>query len=323
MPLRQIVVAHTADEVLALRSRWEYLQARCPSTVFQSFKWNWIAAKSFADREPPYVVFADTSNGMALLPLCINPERRILSCLGDVLFDYRDVLAIGDDTALLAAWDTVSRLGLPFSSGGLPASSHARWAGFHLNPFYRTPLVKTSEISADRFTATHTRCASRLRRLERMGVMFAEHSPASPALMCWIYQQKAAQPPDAGDNVFSDPRRIEFMSAVAANDPHNEEVFTFEMAGKCIAALVALREHRSRRFYTIWFDRQWARYSPGITLIYEVTRHSLAEGLNCDYMTGEQDYKMRLATSVEPLFWIEASAEELRMLPERRSTIAA
>jgi CelD/BcsL family acetyltransferase involved in cellulose biosynthesis len=323
LPLRQIIVARTADEMLALRGRWEYLHARCSSTVFQSFKWNWIAAKSFTDREPPYVVFAETNSGMALLPLCINLDRRTLSCLGDVLFDYRDVLAIGDDTALLAAWDAVSRLGLPFSSGGVQASSHARWAGFHLNPFYRTPLVKDAEISAECFAATHPRSASRLRRLERMGVVFAEHSPASPALVRWLYEQKAIQPPEAGENVFSDPRRIEFINAVAENDPHYEEAFTFEMAGNCIAALVALREHRCRRFYTIWFDQQWARYSPGISLIYEVTRRSLAQGLNCDYMTGEQDYKMRLATSVEPLYWIEASAEELRMLPERRSVVAA
>lgn len=321
--MRQIIVAHTADEMLALRSRWEYLQARCPSTIFQSFKWNWIAAKSFADREPPYVVFAETSSGMALLPLCINLERRKLSCLGDVLFDYRDVLAIGEDTALLAAWDTVARLGVPFSSGGLEASFHAKWAGFHLNPFYRAPQVKCSEISADRFAVTHTRSASRLRRLERMGVVFAEHTPASPAVTRWIYEQKAAQPPEAGENVFSDARRIEFMNAVASNEPHDVEAFTFEIAGKCIAALVTLREHRCRRFYTIWFDLQWAKHSPGISLIYEVTRRSLDQGLNCDYMTGEQDYKMRLATFVEPLYWIEASAEELRMLPERRSAVAA
>jgi CelD/BcsL family acetyltransferase involved in cellulose biosynthesis len=320
--LRHIVVARTADEILALRSRWEYLHARCPASIFQSFKWNWMAARFFADREAPYVVFAETNSGMALLSLCINLERKTLSCLGDSLFDYRDVLAVGDDSALLAAWDTTNRMELPFSTGGLPGSSHGRWAGFHLNPFYRTPLVRPAEISADCFATTHARCASRVRRLERMGAVFSEHSPASPDLMRWIYQQKAVQPPEAGENVFSDSRRIEFMSAVVANGPHGEEVFTFEMAGKCIAALVALREHRYRRFYTIWFDEQWARYSPGISLIYEVTRRSLAEGLNCDYMTGEQDYKMRFATSVEPLYWVEASAEELRTLSQRRAVAA-
>ena len=319
----RIVLAHTADEILALRSRWEFLQARCHPTVFQSFKWNWIAANAFADRESPYVIFAETCNGMALLPLCINQGVRSLSCMGDVVFDYRDVLIAGDDDALVAAWETAGRLGLPFSSGGLQASSRKAWAGFQLNPFYRTPVVKVSEISADDFSANHPRCASRLRRLERIGVALRKYSPAPVSLVRWIYEQKAVQPPETGENVFADPRRVGFMTAMVTTQPHLEELFTLEAGERCIAALVTLREHRWRRFYTIWFDEQWAKYSPGISLIFEVTRRSLADGLSCDYMTGEQDYKMRFATSVEPLFWIEASSEQLGAMAQRRMEIAA
>lgn len=319
----QIVLAHTADEILALRSRWEFLQARCHATVFQSFKWNWIAANAFADRESPYVIFAETSNGMALLPLCINQGKRSLSCLGDVVFDYRNVLTLGEDDALIAAWGEAARLELPFSSGGLQASSRKAWAGFRLNPFYRTPAVKVSEISADGFSGNHPRCALRLRRLERMGAALRQYSPAPVSLVRWLYEQKAMQPPEAGENVFADPRRVEFMSAVVACEPYSEELFTLEAGETCIAALVTLREQRWRRFYTIWFDQRWARFSPGISLIFEVTRRSLADGLNCDYMTGEQEYKMRFATSVEALFWIEASMEQLRDMAQRRVGIAA
>ena len=315
--MRRIVLVRTVAEILSLHSRWEYLQARCSRTIFQSFKWNWLAAQ-LLDHEEPHVVFSETENGMAILPLCINHRRKSLSCLGDVLFDYRDVMRVGDEDALLAAWGEASRIGLPLSTGGLQSNSRKRWSGFHLNPFYRAPKVTAAEVSADCFAARHSRCAARLRRLERFGVTLRIHIPATPSLLRWIYQQKAIQSPEAGENVFTDPRRIEFMAAVAEYDPHDEEVFELEIAGRCIAALVTLREHRCRRFYTIWFDQQWARYSPGIGLIYEVTRRSLAEGLTCDYMTGEQDYKMRFATSVEPLYWIEASAEELRTLSERR-----
>jgi CelD/BcsL family acetyltransferase involved in cellulose biosynthesis len=321
-PLRRIVLARTAAEILSLRSRWEYLQARYSGSIFQSFKWNSLAAHFF-EHEEPHVIFCETENGMTILPLCINHRRKSISCLGDVLFDYRDALTIGDEEALLAAWQQASRIDLPFSAGGLQASSNKRWAGFRLNPFYRTPIVKASDISADCFAERHSRSASRLRRLERMGATLRAEIPASPSHLRWIYQQKAIQPPEVGENVFTDPRRIEFMSAVAEHDPHSEDIFALKMAGKCIAALVTLREHRCRRFYTIWFDQQWARYSPGISLIYEVTRLSLAEGLTCDYMTGEQDYKMRFATSVEPLYWIEGSAEELRTLGERREVLAA
>jgi CelD/BcsL family acetyltransferase involved in cellulose biosynthesis len=48
-------------------------------------------------------------------------------------------------------------------------------------------------------------------------------------------------------------------------------------------------------------------------LIYEVTRQSLGEGLDCDYMTGEQPYKLRLATSSVPLYRVQATADQLAM----------
>ena len=66
-----------------------------------------------------------------------------------------------------------------------------------------------------------------------------------------------------------------------------------------------------RRFYTGWFAPEYEKHSPALALIYEITRQSLAAGLDCDYMTGEQPYKMRLATSAVPLYKVRASAEEL------------
>ncbi len=46
---------------------------------------------------------------------------------------------------------------------------------------------------------------------------------------------------------------------------------------------------------------------------------SLAAGLDCDYMTGEQPYKMRLATNSVPLYNVRATAEELAALEKRES----
>jgi len=77
------------------------------------------------------------------------------------------------------------------------------------------------------------------------------------------------------------------------------------------AAVVILRDEGVRRFYTVWFDHGLAKHSPAVTLIYEITRQSLAGALNCDYMTGDQGYKLRLATSSVPLYRLRATAEEL------------
>ncbi|HEV7673325.1 MAG TPA: GNAT family N-acetyltransferase, partial [Candidatus Angelobacter sp.] len=65
------------------------------------------------------------------------------------------------------------------------------------------------------------------------------------------------------------------------------------------------------RFYTGWFAAEYEKHSPALALIYEITRQSLANGLDCDYMTGEQPYKMRLATNLVALYKVRASSEKL------------
>lgn len=77
------------------------------------------------------------------------------------------------------------------------------------------------------------------------------------------------------------------------------------------AALVTLRDGNTRRFYTGWFDPALQKHSPALALIYEMTRESLAAGMDCDYMTGEQPYKLHLATRSTPLYRLHATPEQL------------
>ena len=127
-------------------------------------------------------------------------------------------------------------------------------------------------------------------------------------LIRWIYQRKAEQFEGSSQDIFSDPRRIEFIVRAASIDPTKFEIFAFTMRGiantpgDVIAALVTLRDGNVRRFYTVWFDQAWAQYSPGTVLVFAITQRSLAEGLDCDYMTGEQPHKIRLATGMTRLF---------------------
>ena len=52
---------------------------------------------------------------------------------------------------------------------------------------------------------------------------------------------------------------------------------------------------------------------------------SLEDGLDCDYMTGEQPYKLRLATNTVPLYRVSATAERMAEIGAGRgeSVIAA
>jgi CelD/BcsL family acetyltransferase involved in cellulose biosynthesis len=161
---------------------------------------------------------------------------------------------------------------------------------------------------ADDFGGMHPRLGRNLRRLERLGFQFRSYRGNHPQLLRVIYQEKAAQLPHS---LFHDPLRVEFMINAALLLPDRFEIFTLERGPQLCAALVTLVDSGTRRFYTGWFAPELSKHSPALSLIYEVTRQSLAAGLDCDYMTGEQPYKLRLANSSVPLYRMSASSEEL------------
>jgi len=301
------VIATTTAEVESLRGAWEHLYGAGTGTMFQSFSWNQLAVRRL--RAAPCVAFAQSDSGIALIPAAIEQGR--LGFVGDVLFDYRDVLATGTRGVLRHAWSQLAKLALPLSVRGLRAIDTQRdWEcmGFSLQPFVPAPRVLTQEISADEFTCRHSRSSRLVRRLTTAGAELRQYSGSSSELVRYIYTRKAEQ---RGDSVFCDAARIDFMVAVAAQVPAACEIFTLEAGSSLVAALVCFRDRATRRFYTICYDRAWAAYSPGAALVYEITRQSLVEGLDADYMTGEQPHKARLATSRQNLFRVEATAAEL------------
>ena len=128
-----------------------------------------------------------------------------------------------------------------------------------------------------------------------------------------IFAGKAAQHPSV--SLFHDPARIQFLVSAAAQMPEVFEIFTLENGPlDMAAAVVTLLDRGCRRFYTGWFAPEYEKHSPALALIYEITRQSLSAGLDCDYMTGEQPYKMRLATSSVPLYRVHATPEQLAAL---------
>jgi len=128
-----------------------------------------------------------------------------------------------------------------------------------------------------------------------------------------IYASKATQHPAS---LFHDSSRVEFIVEIARRVPEGFEIFVLESGSHLAAALVTLRDGNFRRFYTGWFNRDYEKLSPAMTLICETTCQSLAAGLNCDYMTGEHPYKLRLATGSIPLYRLLANSEQLAALGE-------
>ncbi len=306
----RIEILRSAEALRPLRGAWERLYDPARHSIFQDPEWNLLAARTFSSRQETFVIHAESDSGAAIIPACIHDGRVRL--LGDEMFDYRDVLAAGDGEILRRAWQQVAAAGRRLSLTALRGESACtewRALGFVPAPFCQAPGVRREMLATAEFAARHNRSARFLRRLARAGVEFRVHSGTETALVRQIYESKAKQPV-APQNLFTDPARIDFLVAVAGQEPRCE-IFTLETGGTLVAALVTYREESVRRFYTIYYDHAWAHESPGVAILMEVTRRTLEQGLDCDYMTGEQPHKLRFATDLTPLFRVEAQAHDL------------
>lgn len=304
------LIARSVHDLDRLKSRWEQLLAPGHS-IFQTFAWSRLAVAMFAATALPYIVAAESDSSAAIIPAALMAGGTCVGLLGEALFDYRDILSAGDETAQRSAWSSVAGLHLPLSFYSLRgASSQQRWSEFEPKFFCNSLYANPSDMNADVYRQHHSRLASRTRRLRRKGIELHRYNGSDSTVIRTIYEKKSQQPTPQG-NLFVDPRRREFMVQVAAADPAACEVFTYETAGELVAALVTFRHQEMRHLYTVYYDVRWADLSPGQLIVYEVTALSLADGLTCDFMTGEYPYKARVSTGSVPLYRVTTTPETL------------
>jgi CelD/BcsL family acetyltransferase involved in cellulose biosynthesis len=308
----RITIAQSPAEMDALAPLWSELLRQQEHTVFQQFSWNRLAADVFSDRITPYVVAVESASGAAIIPAAIHQRENRIELLGEALFDYRDVLCHGDSEGLTAAWQELAKLEkslhvLAIEDGAI----RQRWSGFPMMPFANAPQVDSSIVDDGKFRLSHSRLGRQMRRLQKQGAVQRCFSGTESDVVRHIYDGKRNHFADNHNgNVFLDQRRCEFMVAAAAMEGSACEIYTLEKDSALIAGLVTFRDGPVRRFYTTYFSPEWARYSPGQALLYEITAQSLVNGLSCDYMTGEYAYKLRLANASKPLLRLDVSVEK-------------
>src|SRR5215469_2778226 len=228
----------------SLRSVWESLW-NSELTLFQSFRWNALAAKMFVQSQEPYVICTESDSGAAILPAAIDREQRQISFLGETLFDYRDYLAQGAIEVLQAAWSALAALELPFQIVALRGAEAPVWNALPKSPYAGAPYILSSSITPEEFAASHTRKGSRLRRLFRMGIEFRTYTGQDAKLLEEVYRCKGAQ----NGALFTDHLRRDFICSIAKAEGSNCEVFTLEKDNRIIAALVTFRDGNYRRLY--------------------------------------------------------------------------
>ena len=306
-----IQIHSSPRELEQLRPLWESIRKNGQGTLFQDFEWNLLAARKFSHREMPFVVSAAASYGVAIVP-AVRCRQNRLRLLGEELFDYRGFLHDGEEEVLRSALAALAEAEQRLEVVAVrECDRRALMEELELAPFSAAPLISKADISAEDFGAKHNRLGRNLRRFQRRGFELRVYNGKNSALLRSLYVAKAAHDPAS---LFHDPLRVEFIVEAARLQPSRCEIFTLESGPQLAAALVTLREETVRRFYTCYFCQEFAKLSPAMALLHEATRQSLAAGLDCDYMTGEQGYKLRLATSSMPLYRLRATPEQLARL---------
>jgi len=308
--LLKLETLRSAHELDGLKSRWTWLEKQCDCTLFQSYELNRRAAEWFAGRETPHVIVAESDSGMAIIP-AVRREREV-GLIGETLFDYRDVLSVGEPYPLEHAWRELSRLGLPMEVTALRGQQiRGRWESLAPTEFCNAPTTRRCDITAEEFVAAHGKAAKASRRLGREGFRLVRRERELRTVAEWIYRRKAEWS-GTSENLFLDKRRQDFMLSIVSDGIGDCIVWGYQnSAGAIAAVLVTFQKGERRHFYTIHHDRRWDRLSPGQVMIFDVTRESLAEGLDVDFMTGEYPYKNRLATAMVPLFKVAATAGQM------------
>jgi CelD/BcsL family acetyltransferase involved in cellulose biosynthesis len=293
---------------------WNELHLDHGGTMFQSYAWNETAARVFGRRERPYIVVAANDAGSTIIPACVT--ERGVSLIGETLFDYRDALGV-DGSLIETGLAKLATLQKDFSVTAVRGQSAAkRWEGLRVEPFAKAPGVWGKDVTLEEFLGSQRRLGRHSRRIRKQGIDLYEYSGPKRDLARFIYERKSEQGGGA-DNLFSDPLRREFMVEICSHPESQCEIYTYETASDLVAGLVTFRDGKIRRFYTVYYDQRWASLSPGQVLLFEITAKSLGQGLDCDYMTGEYAYKMRLATDSVPLCRVTANHKQLHDLARR------
>jgi CelD/BcsL family acetyltransferase involved in cellulose biosynthesis len=316
--LIRIQILKSAAEFETVRGSWQELSLRRGTSIFQSYHWNRLAAEVFGDRQAPHVILAERGAGTTILPLAIREDGKA-TLLGEKLFDYRDLLSSGDRDLEIAAFAEAAKLGCDFEITALSETAAACWGMFPTQPFCTAPRILRSNCSAEQLVAAHRRLGRHSRRLAARGAHLRVRDGSDHAFIRELYALKALQP----GSLFTDPLRREFMEQICGEEGDACEIFTYETHDHLVAAILTFRGTGTRHFYTVYYDIEWGQFSPGQVLLYEAGVRSLEQGLDCDFMTGEYPYKMRLANYAAPLRRLELTSAEFEAAISARPANAA
>jgi hypothetical protein len=292
---------HYDPDLTGLEGAWRAAGAAGSGSVFQDFAFSRHWARIFA-REAEIAVW--TSRDAPLVVPLANRGGR-LGLLGEGLFDYLDV--IGGPTPEADGEAADAAQGLAWRQGchtGVPAASHhhgfwRRLAGA-ARPYSAAP-VRAAGGDLER---EHARTARRWEAAQ-VELRQAEDEDSRRRVLAWLLDRKARSLAARGQTSVLGRLEQAWIVAMVDREPRLAELWELRRRGERLAALLCWRDARLRYAYTIGHDARAAALSPGILALYGVLRHTMNEGRAFNFLTGEQEFKLRFATHREPLLRYE------------------
>lgn len=313
-------VISTEQRLLALEPEWRALTERArDGQVFQTFDWVWPAWKCVASkrgRQLHVIVGRDEGRVVLIWPLVTHDQLsfRLARTLDSETTEYRDLIverSAGSKGIISQAWnfvtiqcgiDAVYLQYVPASSlldamarrgGGivtdqeehryLDCRAYDDWSGY----FQSRSTNRRSDLRRRR------------RRLEEAGdVEVVRISTAEQliAFLPWLFETKIAalSGGDGPTDWFTAPQHKEFLTSVLRQGLQSgvATATALTVDGKYIAGKVDVGFQKTKTLLVTTYDRDWARFAPGVILYEESVREAFDKGFKTvDFRIGDEPHK--------------------------------
>ncbi len=292
---------HRDPDLAGLEGVWRAATAAGSGSVFQEYAFARHWAKVFA---PEAEIAVWTSRHAPLvLPLAIRDGR--LGLIGEGLFDYLDL--IGGAAPEVERDAAEAALGLGWRASrftGVPEGSRhdAFWRALaaEAHPYSAAPV----RAAGGSWGREHARTARRW-AAAKVALARAHGAGERLRLLAWLLDHKARELAARGQTNVLGRLEQAWLTAMVEQEPELAELWALRRDGETLAALLCWRGAQVRYAYTISYAPEAAALSPGVLALYGVLRHTMHEGRSFNFLTGEQEFKLRFATHREPLLRYE------------------
>lgn len=284
---------HRGQDLSPLESVWR--RAADGQAIFQSFGFARHWAVCFAAEAELCIGWRE--HPPAIVPLA--RRHHTWGLIGEGLFDYQDVIgAAGRDAADWAAGQTRG----PIQVTGVPAATpHGDfWQHIGLRPQpFAAALVRAAGADSD-LARQHPR---QQRRWEAAKVHLEEleAAPERRRHLDWLLERKAQALAAKGESNVLGRREAGWVQRMVEHETRQAELWALRRGGDTLAGLLCWKSATIRYAYTIAYDASFAALSPGILALYALLRHTMREGCGFNFLTGEQEFKLRFATGRDAL----------------------